>query len=1332
MGATAGIDSVDTQLLPEAPSPGSPASRLSPTERRPWEQRIERLRQEASAAASPRRAALLWHEIGRLHEAQLGSPESALRYYRRSHERFPGLPINARALSRLLQTCGEHIAAAVALQAELALATDDSTRIAVRFERALLRLRQLDEAEGAVDDLLAILALTNEAPLALTLLTEGLLRRQQSTELGALLAREGSLGHGGPRQAVLLAELGRLYEDGLGDAQQAALLYRRAHELDPANPGPLRGLLRLAHRAHDWRRVVELSLEAAETQPAAAAASLLQEAALLAQEQLNDEALALRCLELTVAIAPAAPGALIALAEHHTLQQRWTEAAAALERALLLPLEPTTAAELGTRLARLRADQLQDVDGALAILQGLGAATLHDPSACTLLGRLFAQQGRHQDLVALLTAEFELTQDPARQAEIVYRIGDLLEHRLHDLPGAAQAYGRALELGAQHRPAMRGLSRVWALLGRREDLIGAYEQQIATSTDREEKLLLLRRIADTWENTLGEPAAALSAYERLLVLDPGHSPALQAVRRVYALGSRWLDLVATLRGEAEQTGDRWRQIGLLTEVAEVEEQRLNDEQAALATYREVLVLDPSHPPALAGAGRLLQRNGAAEQLLALHRRQLEVTRDRELRHWLLLKVGRLLADKLDRGAEAVAAFKEALSLADDPRPATDQLLRLFQRLGDDRQLAALWLKQPPPATEQALGVHERQLAVLLQRLDQPSTALEHLRRAVGAGDDEALWRLVVAYGLRQDRTGLIGLYQQYQEQATSLHERLWALHRLAFVLAGAPHFLHRAAETYERILAFSPRDPIVLQQVEALLPRLDRWADLVATIELSSTPAAPAGYRAACALIGGVLRHDRLGDLAGAAQSAVEVLDLDPTQPEALDLLERFARETRHPERLLQALSRKLELATTAAEQATLLAQIAAIYGRSGELARCRETYQLAVEALPDYLPALLGWHRAARRLRDLRECARSLDLQAEATQDPAGRARCHYQAGRMWQRLPGERGRAQQQFRRALSLDPQHRFAAHALRRLLRADHRLREVLELLEQQLQATGAPRARRELLVEMATLQSDQLHDLAGARATLQRALTVDPESVVLRQALRQLCLRVEDWPALVAVDEALIERASDGALTQELLLEIATVAHRELGDPERAIAAYRQVTQLDPANTTALTRLGALLTQTGDWAEAAAVTEQLAAREPDRERAKGHQLHLAHIYAVGFGDTERAIGACRRVLALDPGDLDATAGLTALLVRQGDTPALAAHLESTLSLHRSRIERDPFRAESYRALLHVFERQAQHGAADVVRAVLYALNLSPADQGPSARAAGLPLGHPGAR
>ncbi|MBK8482630.1 MAG: tetratricopeptide repeat protein [Proteobacteria bacterium] len=1321
VGAAVGIDSIDTQLLPEARGSAALAGGLSAAERRPWEERIERLRQEASASTAPRRAALLWHEIGRLHEVQLRAPETALRYYRRSHERSPDLLVNARALSRLLQTRGEHDSADAALQAELALATEDSTRGALHLERALLRLQRRDDADGAVADLLAVLELSKDSKLALTLLAEGLLRRQRSTELGALLDRGGALGQGGPRQAVLLTELGRLYEDALGDAQQAALLYRRAHEADPTNPGPQRGLLRLAHRSHDWRRVVELSIDAAATHPATAAASLLQEAALIAQEQLNDDGLALRCLELIVAIVPTAPGGMLALADHHALRGRWTEAAAALARALLLPLEATIAAELATRLARLHADQLGDVDGAIAILQSLGVATLKHPSACSLLGRLFAQQGRQQDLVELLTAELSLTPEPARQADLLYRIGDIREHRLRDLSGAAQAYEGALARRAAHRPAMRGLSRAAGQLGRNEDRIAAYEQQIATSTDREEKLVLLRRIADAWENALGDPAAALSAYERLLVLEPGHGPALQAVRRIYALGSRWNDLAATLRAEAAQTRDRWRRIGLLTELAEVEEQRRHDDQAALATYREVLALDPSHPPALAGAGRLLQRSGQADELSALHFRQLEVTRDREVRHWLLMKVGRLLADTPERGAEAVAALKEAVALADDPRPATDQLLRLYQRVGDDRPLAALLLKQPPPATEQALGVRERQLAILLQRLDQPSSALDHLRRAVGAGDDEALWLLGVAYGARQDRTGLIGIYQQCEEQAASLHQRLWALHRLAFVLASAPHFLHRAAATYEKLLTFSPRDPIVLQQIEALLPRLDRWADLVATIELASAPAAPADYRAACALIAGVLRQDRLGDLAGAAQSAVAVLDLQPTQPEALELLERFSRESRDPGRLLQALSRKLKSVATAAEQALLLTQIAALYGRSGDLARSRETYQLAADALPEYLPALLGWYRAARGLRDLRDCARALDLQADATQDTARRARCHYQAGRMWQRIPGERARAQRAFRRVLSLDPQHGWAASALRRALRADHRLRDVLELIEQQLQVAVAPRARRELLVEMATLQSEELRDLAGARATLERALTVDPESIALRQSLRQICRRVEDWPALLAVDEALIERTSDPALLHSLLLESATVADRELSDPERAIAAYRQVTALDPHEPTALAGLSRLLTQTGRWTEAAAVTELLAAREPERERAKGHQLHLAHIYAVGFGDLERAIGACRRILALDPGDLRATESLTELLVRQGDAPALAAHLESTLSLHRSRLERDPFRAESYRALLHAFARRGQPVRTEVVHAVLYALNLSAADEVPSSRA-----------
>ncbi len=157
------------------------------------------------------------------------------------------------------------------------------------------------------------------------------------------------------------------------------------------------------------------------------------------------------------------------------------------------------------------------------------------------------------------------------------------------------------------RPAAFGVRRIYSQIARYEDLIAIFDRELANTKDREDKIQLLRRISELWENQLKEPAAALNSYERLISLDPSNLPALTALRRLYAMGNRWQDLVVILKTDAEQAMDRWRRVSLLTEAAEIQANQLKKEKDALQTFQEILDLTPTHQPALMACGRILFR-----------------------------------------------------------------------------------------------------------------------------------------------------------------------------------------------------------------------------------------------------------------------------------------------------------------------------------------------------------------------------------------------------------------------------------------------------------------------------------------------------------------------------------------------------------------------------------------------------------------------------------------------------------------------------------------------------------------------------------------------------
>jgi tetratricopeptide (TPR) repeat protein len=1311
----------DTLEEVKAPPESARPARMLPDPADRWEELAGELRREAAASSSARRAATLLHELGRIYEVQLDQPDQALEAYRQSYDRFPGLAVNARALLRLLAQRGEWAACIPVSEAELSTASAADEKVAILVERAEIRSRQLGDLEGARDDLLRAQKIDPADPVVHEELADILRRLGEAAELEALLQRRARASENPALRSAILCQVARLREDQFQDTESAETLYRTALNTSPTNLHALQALLRTARTNRDYPAVAKLCEALAEVEEGPAAGAALWEAARTYRDRLRNPALAIATLEIACSRASEDRALLLDLADLHEREKRWTELATALDRAASLAGDRAESSVLAYRLGQVRLVRLHDVDGAIVALRQAVTLAPDNVPARHLLGRLYARRERWDELVGLLSDELDLFTDVQRRATTAYRIGELFETKLNDLDRAIESYEQALGFSPGFRPALRAISRVFGRLERYEDLVAVYEKQLA-HTDRDERIHILRRISELWERKLGDPAAALSSYERLVAIEPSNPQAMRALHRLYAIGSRWQDLVGVLKSDADQTMDRWRRVALLVEAAEVQERRMGAADAALQTYLDLLDDAPTYQPALMAAGRLLAKAGRFEDLLRLHQRELEHTEDPQHRVWLLMKAGRLLAEKLERPEEAIRAYDEALSaslqLGDGESPAgqagaaADQLLRIYRRLGKQAELLALYQKLPVPTSGRARALHHRRVAEILQHGARPALAVEQLRRAVGASDDDAaFYALAKLYGSIGDRQSLIQLHAQELDACRDdKAAQVIIYHKLARLWSLADHDLERAVEALERILELDPRDRAALHLLEIQLGRLEQWDKLASTLELIRYPAEDADYRTACALAISAVREDRLDDLQGAAHACVEVLERHATHPEALDTLERHYRHAANLDGMVQVLGRRLMLAQSGAEHAALLCAAASCHARRGDPKQTAELFRLAVEAHPG-LAAARGWRRAALAADDGAALATALEREADASHDLARRTECRYEAGQAWHLRAGNQSRAITAYRRALDEDPRHRGATEALTALFTARKEWAELCTHLEHVAEHARDAAHRRDTLARVADLQRSRLGDVAGARRTVERALVRFPEDVGLLTTLGELCRADSDYAALAQVNHKLVSLSTDPIVLKALHFELGVIWEEKMGASSKAIAEYRKVLEHDPGDLGALTRLSALLTREEDWTAAARATELLIQRDDDRTRLRNWHLRLALIYADGFKDIKAALDPGRRALALDPGDLEATEHVAELLSRARDLRALNAHLASTLTVHRGRLERDPFRMESYQGLLRVFGWQRSQDRQLVVRILLDAIGAA---------------------
>ncbi|MCB9557636.1 MAG: tetratricopeptide repeat protein [Deltaproteobacteria bacterium] len=1292
------------------------------------EELIERLGREADATHSARKAATLFYSQGLLIERQLGDRQRALACYRAGYQRFPGLGVNARALARLLEQTGDYQACEEVLDGQINSAQSAPDRTAALVERGLLRLNHLDDLPGARSDLVRALDIDPQDPVALDGLSRLYQRSNEHQALEQLLRRQVRSRENAQLRSALLCDIARLREQSIGDTTEAANLYRTALNTCPENTQALRALLRAARANADYPAVAKLCEAIAENTTRTSAAAAGWEAAQTYDRRLRNADLAIAAYDRTLEHHPKATAPLIELSRLYERERRWPELAETLGLLSQCHDDPGKAADAAFRRARVLHQRLGKADQAIGNLQRVLSLVPDYEPARRELFQLQAKGRQWRELIDLMLEEAKRDVPPLQRVRALLNAGELYEQQLGLFDEALHVYREAQRVLPDYRPAALAANRLLARLGRHEDLIAAFERDLSRTSRVDEKVQHLRRIAEIWESQLEDPLAALNALDRLLALRPNDIDALQSTARIYALGRRYDETANAMRREADATSDRFRRINLLQQLAETEELHLNQADRALLTYQKLLAEAPDHQPALMAVGRLLKEYGNTEALIEVHQREVTTCSDDQHRAWLLVKIGQLYFRELGDTASAIEALKRALSVAPNHAAARDLLTTVYLAADDRGALLQLLTQQAANATGRAETLYYRRIAEALAHNDRPALALTYMRHALEHDKDEAaLQRLWQLHAKQDDRQALLELAHILVDNAPDSAARRAALWKCYILYSAAEHDTVHAVQALEKLLDELPRSQTVLWPLLELLIRVERWQEAIAVFELSRETADDDEYTlAASRFIGAVLEH-RLDDLTGAAQRASEALIHEDDDLDALITLERHSRRSLDAEGLTHTLGRLLRAAQTADEQAVYLHLVGSCYAREGDFAQARRFFERALKTTPEAIWAADGWLRAAQAMGDDSGTALAFEAKARAAISHDLRLSCEFAAADAWQAARAPEA-TESTYRRILELEPTNSRALDALCKALAERSRWTEIVELLMSTAARLADVAHQRDLFSRAAEVQRRRLNDLAGARRSLERAIDICPDDLGLLTSYAELCRLDGELHALAQTNDRLIDLTDDPTLLKALHFEQATLYEERLKDPQRAIVEYRNVLEIDRNDLAALSRLSELYFRRRSWEQAAKVTELLAARDDDRDRLRGYHLKLSQIYATGFGEADRALDACRRALALDPGDIDATAQMSRLLRGRGDTAALAAHLESATAIHRARLDRDPSLVSSYRALKQIFIEQGDQTAAAIACDALRALEQATDDERALQEQAKLPL-HP---
>ncbi|GAB4566919.1 MAG: hypothetical protein Tsb0020_19040 [Haliangiales bacterium] len=989
--------------------------------------------------------------------------------------------------------------------------------------------------------------------------------------------------------------------------------------------------------------------------------------------------------------------------------------------------------ELSYRRAKLRADKLEDPFGALGLLEDVVAEAPAHEGARALLEQLLAnpdlrlqvaqaleplyeQDRRWADLCRVLRAQREFAATSFDAAELLGRVAAVEEDEMGAASEAFDTWVDIVEMAPSEPGGRSSLRRLGAAQGRWDDVASAYERALGQVdvADISLRAELFTELAALYDEHFDGNERAIDTYRRLFECDPTNPETAQvasdALVRLYELEARWRDLIDILRRQADWADDPDRRKQILARIARVSEAHLEDRDAAVMTWREVLAEDPEDTDALDALERLYQIDDRAAELVEVYRRRVELAEDPELRKLHLGRIAALHEHALDSRSEAITAHLEVLDYLPDDGDTLVELARLYRaeerysdlleillrrlslsedidhQVGLRCEIGALLESQlgreadaleryaqvleQAPAHEQALAAVER-LAADNDLLMRAAEILRPIYEGEGASEGDAG---DAGEGRAPDHRKLAELLLRVADECLDPREKLRCLCEVAQL---RERHLDDKAGGFEvavqalRAGVSEPELPELVNEVERLASELERPGDLIDI------------YRdvAPDVLDGDLARRLYLdiADLARAVRQDHElarsyyqrVLDDQPEDRRALAALESIYRQTGEHESLYEILTRKADLASDDLDVlAGALAEAAKLCAT--ELDRPEEAiaaWEQVLEITPenrDAVDALEVLYEAGERHHDLVDLLERR-LGYAFTVEEAVLLR--YRLGQLCEHKLYDSESAVENYSAALGGDPNHAGATEALERYL-DDPGLRsnvaEVLEpiyvahqdwvklvrIYEIKLEAAEDADDRLALTRYIARLHEEQLEDLEGAMRWCGRVFRETPDDVDVREQLARLATILNKWEYLARVyQEYLDDESGEPPELGSVARALGDIYNDRLHEVERGLAAYRRVLQVRPDDGDTFERLEDMLRRAERWYALIEVYDEavtaVALNEEGERRQVELYLRVAWVYEEHLSDREQAINAYRSVRDIDPEQPTALAELDRL-------------------------------------------------------------------------------------
>ncbi|TPV95237.1 MAG: tetratricopeptide repeat protein, partial [Myxococcales bacterium FL481] len=571
-------------------------------------------------------------------------------------------------------------------------------------------------------------------------------------------------------------------------------------------------------------------------------------------------------------------------------------------------------------------------------------------------------------------------------------------------------------------------------------------------------------------------------------------------------------------------------------------------------------------------------------------------------------------------------FVAAARASHDPQRLHDALAKAASTSQDPERSVALW--------REAVNVAEAHLA-------EPQLAIADLRSLLDVDETAtAAWSklitLLSASGNHRQLADALRRRVGLTEDADERHELSY---RLANLLVDKLDEPEDAIAVYNDMIVARPQDLTASHELEVLLRRMERWADVYDLLERKLDQLDADRRIGALEELAGIAER-QLDDPSTAIGLFQRILREVGDAPGAEAALERLLRgEGRFSDLvdLLEVRMHRLDAAGETGAKRETASELAKILAESvGDGGRASQILDDILAEDPSYVPAILALATVHEARGDDAGVQAALERAVALNPEGPVGADLHIRLAQLAD-SPSDR---REHLERALSLDPANTEVVASLLQISRKQQRWDQVAHLLEIAAGRAVDDVERLALMLERVDVLLDEVGDVDGALRILAGVYEQVQDNLDVNRRIADALFQAgrldeaADMYAWLLEADAMAKRNKTAA---HYLTRLARISHAT-GDAAGAVDRLEEAYRVDTTNVETLIVLGDLHEQGERWQDALKIYRSMLLQNADRSGLLGRgdiYLRLASAH-IGLGERPKAAAMLRRGLEEDPG------------------------------------------------------------------------------------------------